>query len=114
MKAGENETERVDLETNRVFVGEDVLGGTLPRSTYGRLLTSKFTVAGCMKIMKVIVKYMLRKRGLVLSDTELEAENWRILSGVHRSSSQRKREKVYQREKSTISDWPSLRLTLTR
>ena len=54
MKAGENETERVDLETNRVFVGEDVLGGTLPRSTYERLLTSKFTVAGCVKIMKVI------------------------------------------------------------
>ena len=62
MKAGENETERVDLETNRVFVGEDVLGGTLPRSTYERLLTSKFTVAGCVKIMKVIVKYMLKKR----------------------------------------------------
>ena len=29
--------------------------------------------------MKVIVKYRLRKWGLVLSDTELEAESWRIL-----------------------------------
>ena len=37
-------TEKVDLEANRNFVGTDVLGGTLPKSAYQRLLTSKFAV----------------------------------------------------------------------
>ena len=57
-QVSKSKTEKVVLDANRVFVGEDVLGGTLPKNTYQRLLTSKFTVAGCLKIMKVIVKYM--------------------------------------------------------
>ena len=39
-----NEEKTVDPEANRIFVGEDVLGGTLPESTYLKLLTSKFAV----------------------------------------------------------------------
>ena len=39
-----NEEKTVDPEANRIFVGEDVLGGTLPESTYLKLITGKFAV----------------------------------------------------------------------
>ena len=39
-------------------------------------LTSKFTVAGCLNVIKTIVRYLLRKKGSILSDIELEAESW--------------------------------------
>ena len=61
----------MDSEANIILVGEDVLGGTLPESTYLKLLTSKFAVRDCLKIMMLIVKYMLRKKGIELSDIML-------------------------------------------
>ena len=52
----------------------DVLGGTLPKSIYLELLTSKFALSDCLKVMMVIVRYTLKKKGIVLLDIMLEAE----------------------------------------
>ena len=40
----ERGSEIVDSETNRIFVGDSLLNGTLPRENYLKLLNSKFAV----------------------------------------------------------------------
>ena len=69
---GIKEMQTVNQEANRIFIGKDILGGALLKSTYEKLLTS-------LNVMKTIVRYLLKKTGLGLSDIELEAESWRIL-----------------------------------
>ena len=58
------EAKTVNPEAHRIFVGVDVLGETLPESTYLKLLTSKFAVTNCLKIMMLIIRYLLRKKGI--------------------------------------------------
>ena len=75
----ENEGTTVDSETNRIFVGENLLNGTLPKETYLKLLNSKFAVKDCIKIMMLIAKCVLRKMNIKLTETLLEAEAWRVM-----------------------------------
>ena len=75
----ENDRRTVDPEIKRIFVGENQLLGTLPEDAYLRLLNSKFAVKDCVKIMMVIVNYVLRKMGITLTETMLEAEAWRAM-----------------------------------
>ena len=65
----------VDENANRLFIGTDIFGSTLPRNTYERLLTSKFFLNGCLNVMKTLVEYLLKKKKLNLSDIEVEAES---------------------------------------
>ena len=69
----------VDSETNRIFVGDSILNGTLPKETYLKLLNSKFAVKDCIKIMMLIAKCALRKMNVKLTETLLEAEAWRVM-----------------------------------
>ena len=55
------------------------VNGTLPEDAYLRLLNSKFAVKDCVRIMMVIVNYVLRKMGIKLTETMLEAEAWRAM-----------------------------------
>ena len=75
----EKGSETVDSQTNRVFVGDSILNGTLPRENYLKLLNSKFDTTHCIKILMIIVKYALRKMKVELTETLLEAEAWRIM-----------------------------------
>ena len=69
----------MDSETNRIFVGNSILNGTLPKENYLKLLNSKFAVKDCIKIVMLIVKCALRKINVELIETLLEAEAWRIM-----------------------------------
>ena len=75
----ESEAKVVDQEANRLFIGQDTFGGTLPKQTYEKLLACKFSVQGYLNVMKVFIKCMARLKKFDLSELELEAESWHIL-----------------------------------
>ena len=58
----------MDSETNRIFVGNSILNGILPKENYLKLLNSKFAVKNCIKIMMLIVKCALRKMKVELTE----------------------------------------------
>ena len=58
----------MDSETNRIFVGNSILNGTLPKENYLKLLNSKFATTLCIKIMMIIVKCALRKMKVELTE----------------------------------------------
>ena len=45
-----------------------------------KLLNSEFAVKDCLRISMLIIRYVLRKMGIELTDIMLEAEAWRIMS----------------------------------
>ena len=96
----EREEEVVDENANRLFTCDDIFGGTLPKQTYEKLLTSEFSVQGCLNVLKVLIKYMVKKKKLNLNDIEVEAESWHILV---RSSQKyyppKKRKGILEKEK---------------